>query len=57
MAFHSDAANLVADDGNGVSDVFLRHRLAATTARVSLAAAEAEPPDEMVYLGFVVALD
>ena len=57
VAFHSDAANLVTDDTNEVTDVFLRDLVAGETARVSLAAAEAEPLDEMVFLSFVVALD
>jgi Tol biopolymer transport system component len=36
VAFASLADNLVAGDGNGVSDVFVRNRCAGTTARVSL---------------------
>ena len=34
VAFHSDATNLVADDTNGASDVFVRDRQAGTTTRV-----------------------
>jgi Tol biopolymer transport system component len=37
VAFVSDAANLVAGDGNGVADVFLRDRVAGTTTLVSVA--------------------
>ena len=36
VAFDSMAGNLVADDGNGVADVFVRDRQAGTTERVSL---------------------
>jgi Tol biopolymer transport system component len=36
VAFHSDASNLVDDDGNGVTDVFLRDRVLGTTTRVSV---------------------
>ena len=36
VAFVSDASNLVDDDTNGVSDVFVRDRQANTTTRVSL---------------------
>jgi Tol biopolymer transport system component len=36
VAFQSDATNLVAVDTNGVSDVFVRDRLAGTTRRVSV---------------------
>ncbi|MGH3056206.1 MAG: TolB family protein, partial [Gaiellaceae bacterium] len=38
IAFYSDATNLVADDTNGQSDVFVRLRSSATTERVSLGA-------------------
>jgi Tol biopolymer transport system component len=36
VAFRSAAANLVARDTNGVSDIFVRDRLAGTTERVSV---------------------
>lgn len=36
VVFSSDAANLVSNDGNGVSDVFLRDRLLGTTSRISV---------------------
>jgi hypothetical protein len=35
VVFYSDAEDLVADDGNGFSDVFLRDRQLGTTARLS----------------------
>ena len=54
VAFHADAANLVADDTNGTTDVFHRDLTASATTRVSLAAAEPEPLGESVYLSFVV---
>jgi hypothetical protein len=38
VVFTSNATNLVANDTNGVSDVFLRDRNAGTTVRVSVAA-------------------
>jgi Tol biopolymer transport system component len=37
IAFSSASANFAANDGNGVADVFLRDRVAATTARISVA--------------------
>jgi Tol biopolymer transport system component len=37
VAFTSTASNLVAGDSNSATDVFVRDRLAATTARVSVA--------------------
>ena len=37
VAFHSPHTNLVALDTNGVRDIFVRDRLAATTERVSVA--------------------
>jgi Tol biopolymer transport system component len=37
VAFVSQAPNLVADDGNGLSDVFVRDRQSGTTERVSVA--------------------
>jgi Tol biopolymer transport system component len=36
VAFQSDATNLVPDDTNGYTDVFVRNRLAQTTARISV---------------------
>ena len=36
VAFESDATNLVANDTNGVRDVFVRDRVAGTTSRMSL---------------------
>ncbi|MBL8863863.1 MAG: PD40 domain-containing protein [Planctomycetes bacterium] len=42
VAFESLATNLVADDTNDVSDVFVRDLLAGTTTRVSLGAAGAQ---------------
>jgi len=41
-AFYSDASNLVAGDGNGARDVFLRDRQTAETSRVSIASDGAE---------------
>ena len=37
VAFASEATDLVAEDGNGVADVFVRDRVAGTTALVSVA--------------------
>ncbi|MEM7705006.1 MAG: hypothetical protein AAF358_05605 [Pseudomonadota bacterium] len=42
IAFESTASNLVADDTNGVQDVFVRDRGAATTRRVSVTTAGGE---------------
>jgi Tol biopolymer transport system component len=42
VAFQSQATNLVAGDGNPISDVFLRDRQTNTTRRVSLSTAGAE---------------
>lgn len=42
VAFTSAAADLVASDGNGVPDVFLRDRLSDSTERVSITNAEGE---------------
>lgn len=36
VAYASRASNLVADDGNAVSDIFVRDRTAGTTSRISL---------------------
>lgn len=49
VVFDSTASNLVAGDGNGMIDVFVRDLHAATTARASLAHDGAEPDaDAMV---------
>lgn len=37
VTFYSDAPNLVADDTNGSSDIFVRDRVSGTTTRVSVA--------------------
>lgn len=37
VAFRSDATNLVANDTNNTSDIFVRDRLAGTTERISVA--------------------
>jgi cysteine-rich repeat protein len=42
VAFASDAADLVDDDTNGFSDIFVRDRVAETTERVSLHSSGAE---------------
>lgn len=42
IAFISDASNLVSDDFNNTSDVFLRDRVAQTTVRVSVTTDEDE---------------
>lgn len=42
VAFSSAATNLVVGDGNGVSDVFVRDRLAGTTTRVSVSSTGGE---------------
>lgn len=42
VAFESEASNLVAGDGNGVADVFVRDRVAHTTTRVSVSSAGVE---------------
>ena len=42
VAFVSSASDLVAGDGNGVADVFVRDLVGGTTSRVSLTAAGAE---------------
>ena len=39
VAFVSDAPNLVANDTNGVNDVFVRDRLNGVTERISLSSA------------------
>jgi Tol biopolymer transport system component len=45
VLFDSTATNLVADDTNGVQDVFVRDRLTGTTARVSLSSTGTEGND------------
>ena len=42
VAFSSSASNLVPNDTNGASDVFVRHRRLGTTSRVSLSSNGAE---------------
>ncbi len=42
IAFSSEATDLVAGDGNGMSDVFVRDRALGTTERVSVDSAEDE---------------
>lgn len=42
VVFHSYATDLVANDTNGVTDVFLRDRHAGTTERVSVSSAEGQ---------------
>lgn len=48
VAFSSEASNLVAADGNGASDVFVRDRVAGTTERASIATGGAEAHGESV---------
>ncbi len=45
IAFGSEATNLVAGDSNGVSDIFVYDRVAATTVRVSVSSAGVEATD------------
>jgi Tol biopolymer transport system component len=45
VAFDSNATDLVADDTNGVFDVFIRDRAAGTTQRVSVSGAGAQAND------------
>lgn len=45
VAFSSDADNLVANDTNTVTDVFVRDRVAGTTTRISITSAGAEVVD------------
>ena len=54
VVFHSGATNLVSDDNNGTTDVFIRDRTAGMTGRVSLAAAELTPVDALIYLPAVI---
>jgi len=46
VAFHSEAADLVADDTNGVADVFVHDRVTGETTRVSVGAGGVEADDE-----------
>lgn len=46
IAFQSDADNLVADDTNGVSDIFLHDRQTGVTERVSLTSAGGQANDD-----------
>ena len=46
VAFHSDASNLVEDDTNGVTDIFVYDRQTGTTERVSLASDGSEANGE-----------
>jgi Tol biopolymer transport system component len=52
VLFESDATNLVANDTNGVTDVFLRDRTLGTTTRVSVSSSgvEADGPSGRVAL-------
>lgn len=45
VAFESDADNLVPNDGNGSTDIFVRDRVAGTTTRVSTDASGTEADD------------
>ncbi len=45
VVFGSEASNLVAGDTNGVSDIFVYDRVAATTVRVSVSSAGAQATD------------
>ncbi len=49
VVFESDATNLVAADGNGLRDVFLRDRLIGTTTRVSEAWSGGDATGESRY--------
>jgi len=49
VVFESDAANLVADDNNGLRDVFVRDRLLGTTIRVSEAWSGGDATGESIY--------
>ncbi len=46
ITFHSNGANLISGDNNGVRDVFLRNRTEGTTTRVSVASAGTEGNDQ-----------
>ncbi|MBM4014688.1 MAG: calcium-binding protein [Planctomycetes bacterium] len=49
VVFDSDATNLVASDTNGVTDIFLRDRLAGTTVRLSVGAGGVEADGESLF--------
>jgi uncharacterized repeat protein (TIGR01451 family) len=51
VVYASDATNLVADDTNGVRDVFVRDRLAGTTERASVSSDEAQANSQSVGPG------
>ena len=59
VAFESDATNLVASDGNGVTDVFLRDRGLGTTERVSVDSAgnEGDGPSAIATSGQGISAD
>jgi hypothetical protein len=46
VAFYSDASNLVADDTNGIGDIFVRDRQSGSTVRVSVDSSGAEANGE-----------
>jgi Tol biopolymer transport system component len=55
VAFESTAANLVADDSNGIPDVFVRDRLLRRTDRVSISSTEEQAVlDPAVAPGYAV---
>ena len=54
VAFTSEASNLVADDTNGVTDVFVRDMLTGTTTRVSLAT-DGTQGDKVSYWPYISA--
>jgi Tol biopolymer transport system component len=45
IAFSSEATNLVANDTNGISDIFVRDRVGNTTTRVSVSSAGTQATD------------
>jgi MYXO-CTERM domain-containing protein len=51
VAFQSSVSELVADDTNGVVDVFVRDRVAGTTTRVNVTSAGAQSAWEAVDVG------
>jgi len=58
VAFDSHATNLVADDANGVSDMFVRDRALGTTTRVSVSSDGTEGNgSSRVVEGFVISAD
>ncbi len=46
VAFHSDASDLVAGDGNGLQDIFVRDRQTNTTTRVSVDTTGGDPDNQ-----------